>query len=475
MQAVSSAARTPTRRVAQTRYRLLLLGAAGVVLTLITLVQAVHAYNTSYELFRGIVEVNSTTVDASERALQDIAQASQAAADYAVLSSATPLFEQAQTDIFRNFSNFRDEMFTLRNNLQSAEENTAFTVADTFAYSRFWRHVTDLVAQRSIDAIAQQQYLEADNHMRNWINPALQDLENLNFQRMVQAGNQAGSIIATQVILLAIPALLLALLLTYLSFRLRQQVHRYLTPGIDIAVVLSWVLLLIMLINLLNAPNQINIMIQDSYRNVSASSRTLVDANDANRAESSELLDITRTDAWNTLFDQAVQRIALRMCGQPDCLKTSFVTSGSTDQPSDQVVYAANDITPTNSTQINGIIPLMANVTVSGEATALEQARLALLDFQTADASLRTLITTNKMPDAITLNTSTDAGTSQEAFNRFVSAIDQVRDMNRAVFDQVWQSESQTLQTNRVLFGLIGYAAIALLVIVGVYQRYREL
>src|SRR5664279_4345233 len=204
LQAVSSAARQPARRVAQTRYRLLLLGAAGVVLTLITLVQAVHAYNTSYELFRGIVEVNSTTVDASERALQDIAQASQAAADYAVLSSATPLFEQAQTDIFRNFSNFRDEMFTLRNNLQSAEENTAFTVADTFAYSRFWRHVTDLVAQRSIDAIAQQQYLEADNHMRNWINPALQDLENLNFQQMVQAGNQAGSIIATQVILLAI-------------------------------------------------------------------------------------------------------------------------------------------------------------------------------------------------------------------------------------------------------------------------------
>ena len=85
------------------------------------------------------------------------------------------------------------------------------------------------------------------------------------------------------------------------------------------------------------------------------------------------------------------------------------------------------------------------------------------------------MITANNMTDAITLNTSTDPGTSQEAFNRFVTAIDQVRDMNRAVFDQVWQSETQTLQTNRVLLGLVGYAAIALLVFLGVYQRYREL
>ena len=82
-------------------------------------------------------------------------------------------------------------MFILRSNLQSDEERTAFTVADTFTYSRFWRHVSDLVSQRSNDAIARQQYLDADNHVRNWINPALQQLENLNFQQMV-AGRRSG-------------------------------------------------------------------------------------------------------------------------------------------------------------------------------------------------------------------------------------------------------------------------------------------
>ena len=470
-----AAARPVARRGMTTRRRLLVLGGVGVVLVVITLLQALNAYGTSYDLFRNLIDVNSTTVDASEHALQDIAQVSQAAADYAVLSSDTPLYEQSQNNMFRAFSSFRDEMFTLRSNLQDAEERTAFTTADTFAYSSFWRHVSDLVSQRSNAAVAQQQYLDADNHVRLWINPALQKLENLNFQQMVAAGQQAGANIIGQVILLAIPAIALAVLLTYLSFMLRQKVHRYLTPGIDLAVVLSWVLLLIMLINLLNAPNQLNVMIQDSYRSVSASSRVLVDANNANRAESSELLDSGRADAWNTRFDDAAQLIALRMCGQLNCTEKSFVSNSSADQPTDSVVNAANNITPDNSAKIEGIIPLIANVTFPGEAQALEQARIAYQQFLTVNTQLRGLIQANNMPDAIKLNTTVDTGTSQDAFNQFVTAINQVRDVNHAVFDQVGQSASQTLQTNRILFGLVGYLVIGILLIVGVYQRYREL
>ncbi|MBI1258207.1 MAG: hypothetical protein GC204_12110 [Chloroflexi bacterium] len=462
------------RRAMTTRTRLLLLGAVGIVLVLITLLQALNAYSVSYELFRNLIEVNSTTVDASESALQDIAQVSQAAADYAVLTSDTPLYEQSQNNIFRDFSSFRDEMFILRSNLQSDEERTAFTTADTFAYSSFWRHVSDLVSQRSDDTVARQQYLDADNHVRTWINPALQRLENLNFEQMVVAGNQAGSTIIAQVVLLAIPAVALAILLTYLSFMLRRKVHRYLTPGIDIAVVLSWVILLLMLINLVNAPNQLNTMIQDSYRSVSASSRVLVDANLANRAESSQLLDPERADAWNTLFDNEAQLVELRMCGAVNCTQTSFI-SGSSDQPSSTVVNAANNITTDNSAKIEGIVPLIANVTFSGETQALEQARVAFQQFLAVNTQLRGLVQANNMTDAVTLNTSSDPGTSQDTFNQFVTAINQVRDINHAVFDDVGQAATQTLQSNRILFGLFGYIAIGILLVVGVYHRYREL
>ncbi len=460
------------RRVLQARQRLLLLGAAAFALALLTLLLAVNAYGTTYALFRGIIDVNSTTVDASESALADIAQASQAAADYAVLSSSTPLYEQSQTDIFRYFSLFRDELFTLRSNLQNDDERTAFTTAETFTYSRFWRHVSDLVAQRSNDAVARQEFLDADNHVRNWINPALQELENLNFQEMVAAGSNAGTSITVQVLIMAIPALALALLLTYLSYSVRQKVHRYLTPGIDAAVVLGWVLLLLMVINLLTAPSQLHTMINDAYLNVSASSRVLVDANLANRAESSELLDTERADAWNKLFDQAASRVELRLCGQAGCLNTAFAER-STANPA--AVSNAQNISAANAAQIDDISPLMANLTVDGQASTLEQARQAFLDFKTVNANLRTLITSKQTDAAIALNTNTDPGTSQEAFDRFVTAISSVRDMNRSVFDQVGQAASSALQTNRILFGFVGYALIAVLVLVGVNQRYREL
>jgi hypothetical protein len=456
-----------------TRLRLLMLGAAGFLLALITIALALNAYGTSYELFRGIIEVNSTTVDASENALQDIAQTSQAAADYALLTSDTPLYEQAQNDIFRSFSSFRDEMFILRANLQSPDENTAFITAETFTFSSFWRAVSALVAQRSNDAVARQEYLDADNHVRTWINPALQRLENLNFQQMAEAGERAGVTIISQVVLLAIPAIGLGVLLTYLSFMVRRKVHRYVTPGIDAAMVLAWLLVLIMLLNLLAAPGQLNTMIQDSYRSVSAASRTLVDANLANRAESSELLDLERADSWNARFDDAVELIALRMCGQPNCLETSFLSGA--ERASDQVVRAANDITPSNSEQIEGIIPLIANVTFDGEATALDNARKAFQEFRAVNTQLRDQIAAGNIDDAVALNTEIAEGTSQEAFDRFVAAMDEVRDINRSVFDEVGQAASQTLQTNRILFGLVGYAIVAVLLIVGVYHRYREL
>lgn len=468
----AAAARPRGVRIAQARYRLLALGALGFLLALITLALAANAYGTTYALFRGIIDVNSTTVDASERALADIAQASQAAADYAVLTSDTPLYEQSQTDIFRYFSLFRDEMFILQGNLQNAEEQTAFTAAETFTYSRFWRHVSDMVAQRSNDAVAKQEYLDADNHVRNWINPALQELENLNFQQMVEAGNAAGASIAAQVFLVGVPGLALALLLTYLSFNVRQKVRRYLTPGVDAAVVLSWVLLLVVLINLLSAPGQLHTMINDAYLNVSASSRVLVDANLANRAESSELLDTERADSWNARFDDAVKRIELRLCGQANCTGTAFIKNGVVN-PS--AVNNAEHITTADSAQIQGITPIMANLTTDPQAEAMETARQAFIDFRDVNSNLRTLITSGQTDAAVALNTGTDPGTSQEAFNRFADSIGTLRDMNRAVFDDVGQTASSTLQTNRVLIGFIGYALVALCVVLGINHRYREL
>ncbi len=467
----------PRRQIAaQTRVRYALLSGAAVLLTLLTLVQALNAYRTSYELFRGIAEINSTTVDAAENALQYVAQASQSAADYTLLTSDTPLYEQAQNNIFRAFSAYRDELFTLRDNLQSGDEQAAYMTAETYTYSRFWRHVSNLVANRSDDALARREFLDADNHVRNWITPALQELERLNFEGMVDAGENAGSVIAGQLILFAVPALGLAALLTYISFMIRGKVRRYLTPGIDAAVVLAWVLLLLVGLNLLDAPNKIHTMIDDAYLSVSASARTLVDANLANRAESSLLLDPDNTEAWEARYNDAMERVMLRLCGWEDCTANAFVTTRGSDTLNESVVAQAEVIAPDNAQRIDGIRPLVTNVTFSGEATALEQARQALEDFREAHVNLRGQINSGDLEKAILFNTSADdPGSSQETFNRFVSAMENLRQINRDVFDQTWTAQRDALNRNQLLLGLVGYALIAVLIVVGVAHRYREL
>lgn len=465
--------RSLIRVLAQTRYRFATMGAVAVLLALLTLFLATQAYSVSSELFRGIVETNSTTVDASERALQYIAQASQAAADYAMLTSDTPLFEQAQNNIFRNFSSFRDEMSRLDANLQTDDERSAFIVADTMTYSRFWRHVSNLVAQRTNDAVARREYLESDNHVRSWINPALEELETLNFDQMVRAGESAGGIIFGQIVLFAIVAANLVLLLTHLSFQLRQKVRRYLTPGIDIAMILSYVTFWVILGNLLNAPGQINTMIQSAYRSVSASSRVLVDANLANRAESSVLIDTDKFQIWNERFDEAIQHIELRICGRPGCSETTFLQG--TGRFNIQVALNAQQISRENSDAIDNIIPLVANVTFNGEAEELEAARLAFRDYVNTNVELRKLIEVGDLEGAIAFNTGMDIGNSQEVFERFAAAMTDLSKINRGVFDQIWQTERPTLQTNQLIFGFIGYLAIAILVIIGVSHRIREL
>lgn len=477
---LSNVTGTAVRRITQgqrisisLRYQLLLGGGLAILLAILTLLQAVHAYNTTYQLFHNIVTINSTTVDASENALQHLASTSQAAADYALLTSDTPLYEQAQNNIFRDFSLLRDELFTLRDTVQTEDERAVLTIVETFTDSRFWRHVSNLLALRSDDNAARLQYLDADNHVRNWINPALQRLENLNYEQMILAGQRAEAEIGGQVFVLVVPAFLLAALLTLMSFRLRKTIRRYLTPGIDIAVVMGWLLLISITADLMNAPRQLKVMIQDAYRSVSAASRVLVDANLANRAESSILLDPDNSAVWTQRFEDAMVHVELQLCGQRGCTTNSFVL-GSPTTPNASVVNTALQ-SSTNADLAENTIPLMANITFAGEVERIERARLALLEYRVVNQQLQTLIAANKMDEAIALNTSLDAGTSQDTFNRFSQAIVDERELNRAIFDKVWASESARLESGQQVYGIVGYVLMIIAIAAGTYHRFREL
>jgi hypothetical protein len=453
----------------KTRFRLLLDGAVLALLILVTIAQAFNAYNVTFQLFEDLATVDSIKVDAAESALQAIAGVSQATADYTALSSDTPLFEQAVNDIFRNFEAYRDDMFILRRNLQTNDESTAFTVADTYTYSRFWRHVSNLIDGRSDSDIARREYLAADDNLRNRIIPALQQLEAINFDLMVDAGTRARTDIYGQVLLLAIPAGLLAVALVYTSFWLRRKVRRYLTPGLDIAMFASIVLLAVMLLNLLSLPDALTRMTLDSYYSISGASRVLVYASLANRAESSAVIDVARKDEWYARFDANIANVEQLICRESGCLQMSFVTSG--DNPAGRVVMGAgygNDRTAAFN------VALMGNITFAGEASALETARLALLEYLGIHQSLRALIDADDIAGAVELNTGVDVGDSEEAYRRFVAAMLNVQTINRSVFDDIWQQQQTELPRNQVLFGILGYALILVMMNLGLYQRYQE-
>jgi hypothetical protein len=163
-------------------------------------------------------------------------------------------------------------------------------VADTYTYSRYWRHISNLMAQRSNIDLARKQYLFADDHLRNQIIPSLETLEALNFDSMVETSERAGGIMTFQALVLAVLVIGLAVGLTALSFWLRRKIRRYITPGLDAAMVVTWIVALLMLGNLLSLPEQLRVMVSDSYRSISASARVLVDANLANRAESTAVI-----------------------------------------------------------------------------------------------------------------------------------------------------------------------------------------
>jgi len=97
------------------------------------------------------------------------------------------------------------------------------------------------------------------------------------------------------------------------------------------------------------------------------------------------------------------------------------------------------------------------------------------VDYLAVNSQLRQKIDAGDTKGAVELNTGTADGSSEEAFNRFVSAMDDVRTVNQQVFDDIWNTQRDELPRNQVLYGLAGYLILMGLVVVGVVHRYREL
>ncbi len=471
---------TAARRV-QTRFVLAVAGAAALLLTLFAISQALAVYSSAYAQFSKVVEQSSVKVQAAEQALAAVAAMDTNAADFIATAPDNPEHWKAFSAVRTSYRDFRTQLFAVRSNLNpdSPEENDNYQKADQFSFEQFWQHIGNLLtAQQNGDRqTAINEYITADNYLQNQIVGYLQNLERLNFDDMVRVQQNAATVINGQAVFLGVIVIALAIGLTILSFWLRQKVRRVLTPGIDAAMVLGWLLALLMLLELGQAPGQLKTMVQDAYYSVSAASRVLAVANQANSMESGSVIDPANASTpggWQENFDKYKATLELRMCGQPNCLSRSF-TSSSVDAVDSGVIAAAQQISPTNKIAINGIAPLVANVTFSGEAQALENARIAYTQYLASDAKLRELIKAGNLDDAVILATGSASSQRNSAFGQFITAMTQERDINLKVFNDTWHEAQSSLQSHRLLYGLVGYGLLIVLLVVGVYHRFREL
>ena len=457
--------------------RLILLSGtlALVVLALLAMAQAYNAYGRTYENFRSIAEDSTAKVSAAEQALQFVADIDTYAARFVATASDNPTHWTDLDAIHSSYQNFREQMFTVRAQLDTQQEHDIYDQIDYFAFDQFWQHIGTLLTdqQNGDNADAIKEYIVADNYLQNQIARYLLQLEALNFQTMQTTQQQAGAAITTQVVLLAVLVILLAIGLTALSFWLRNRVRRVFTPGIDVAMVLGWLLAILMLVELAQTPEQLRSMVQDAYYSVSASSRVLAVANQANSSQSGSVIDPTHASFWQESFDSNIASVELRICGQPDCIQNSFTNGGDAVLPG--AISRAQQITPPDQQAINGISPLIAKVTFAGEGAALETARTSLQDYLNVDSKVRALLKANNIDSASRLVTGINVGQSAEAFGRFTTTMQQERQINLDVFNGIWNGEKAALPLHQVLFGLGGYVLVIVLLFIGAYHRFREL
>lgn len=484
------------RRASNIPSRSVLLGAGVIILVLAALVigQALRTYSVTLDRFQRIAENSTAKVDAVEAALQNVADMDSNAAIFVATAADNPNHWTSQQQIHDSFQAFRDQMFIVQARLDNPDqasdpETAAYRQIQYFSFDQFWQHLGNLLtAQQNADnATAVSQYIIADNYLQNQIARYLLVLEALNYSKMQDTKNGAAAAINVQVLLLGLMALALAALLTALSFWLRGRVRRVFTPGIDIALVLGWLLLILMLAELLQTPRLLNDMVDNAYYNVSATARTLAVAKLANSAQSGSVIDPTQATFWQNSFDADMRSVALRLCGQPGCLAQPFTNGGANDPINSSALTLAASISPADESSIDNVTPLVANVKYDGAAAALEQARQALNQYITLNGQLRTLIKAGSMDDAARLATGSTPGLtcdnltgssaklSGDVFRQFTCALTLESTINRAVFDNTWNTEKVNLPRDQVLFGFGGYVLLIVAVALGVYHRSREL
>jgi hypothetical protein len=455
------------------RTKLWVCSAAGILGSLLIMILVTMAYQSSYDLFYSVRNQSSASVQAADRALSDIANVETDAVNFVITQDSNKAHADSNTALHSDFTKFRQDMFDLRSTVSSKDIENVKNV-ERLAYDEFWQHIGAMLSARSrqdttttiSEFVAGAAVLNDDS---KGIFAYLRVIEQGNYNLMVSTEHEAGSTIGTWAFLVIVLGGSLAVWLSLISLWLRRRIKRYLTPGLDFAVILSWVCVIVVFSQLIELPSQMVKMVEDAYYSVSAANRAMTFANQANLVESALIAQPDQKGLWDAAFKNYNAKTLMAICGSDTCISDSLALhDGPTIDQS-----AINEATSLKVIvqKAIGITPLYANITFPGEADTLRQ---ALQDYQTYladDATLRNYVANGQLDFATTL----DLGQSDDHFTRFTKDMVHERDINQAVFDEVGQSIEDALPSARLVLGFVAYTLIIIGIGGGVLQRSREL
>ncbi|MFF3575980.1 hypothetical protein [Streptomyces mirabilis] len=301
------------------------------------------------------------------------------------------------------------------------DEQTVESLTDDFAaYQELIGRALENDGRTGGKPAALGDYREATDLLRNHLLPDARKLVDSNNRAFNTRYAQARSTLATQLVVAVVLGILLLVSLGVLQWYLTRRFHRILNPGVLAATVCAVLAVLLGVQALSATAAHLRGARRDAFDSVVALSRARAIAYDANADESRYLLDPERRDQYAQAFLAKSQQLyglkGATLATYDDELATTWQAYGSDH----------GDLRFTGELRRE-----LDNITFAGERAGAEKTVEAYAVYQRDDRKIRALLAQGKEREAVAFCMGWEAGTSNAHFGAWMTALDQVTDINR--------------------------------------------
>ncbi|MGW4977863.1 hypothetical protein [Streptomyces mirabilis] len=344
-----------------------------------------------------------------------------------------------------------------------SDEQTVESLTDDFAaYQELIGRALENDGRAGGGPAALGDYREATDLLRNHLLPDARKLVDSNNRAFNTRYAHARSTLATQLVVAVVLGILLLASLGVLQWYLARRFHRILNPGVLAATVCAVLAVLLGVQALSATAAHLRGARRDAFDSVVALSRARAIAYDANADESRYLLDPERRDQYAQAFLAKSQQLyglkGATLATYDDELATTWQAYGSDH----------DDLRFTGEFRRE-----LDNITFAGERAGAEKTVEAYAVYQRDDRKIRALLAQGKEREAVAFCMGWEAGTSNAHFGAWMTALDQVTDINRRHYTASVQAGRSTVAD--LLPGALGaLISAAALTALGLRPRLAE-